>query len=49
LECARAIREQDQTWLGGRPIRIKRSHWKDREVSGKQKVQLNKSNHNKRR
>ena len=33
LECARAIREQDQTWLGGRPIRIKRSHWKDRELS----------------
>ena len=39
LECARAIREQDQSWLGGRPIRIKRSHWKDRELQGKQQQQ----------
>jgi RNA recognition motif. (a.k.a. RRM, RBD, or RNP domain) len=32
LECAQALREMDQSWLGGRPIRIKRSHWKDREL-----------------
>lgn len=31
LECARALREMDQTWLGSRPIRIKRSDWKDRD------------------
>jgi RNA recognition motif. (a.k.a. RRM, RBD, or RNP domain) len=37
LECAAAIREQDQTWLGGRPIRIKRSHWKDRELKERKK------------
>lgn len=37
LECAAALREQDQTWLGGRPIRIKRSHWKDREWKERQK------------
>lgn len=24
LECAKALREQDQTWLGSRPIRVKR-------------------------
>lgn len=35
LECAKALREQDQTWLGSRPIRLKRSTWKDREVSKK--------------
>lgn len=39
LECAAAIREQDQTWLGGRPIRIKRSHWKDRELKERKKKQ----------
>jgi hypothetical protein len=33
LECAKAIREMDQTWLGSRPIRLKRSNWKDREAS----------------
>ena len=31
LECARALREMDQTWLASRPIRIKRSDWKDRD------------------
>lgn len=31
LEFARAMREMDQTWLSSRPIRIKKSHWKDRE------------------
>ena len=39
LECAAALREQDQTWLGGRPIRIKRSHWKDRELKERKKIE----------
>ena len=30
-DCARAIREMDQSWLGSRPIKVKRSEWKDRE------------------
>lgn len=46
LECAKALREQDQSWLGGRPIRIKRSHWKDRELKERQKKDKQK---NKRR
>ena len=37
LECAKALREQDQSWLGSRPIRLKRSTWKDREMSKKKK------------
>jgi len=37
LECAKALREQDQTWLGNRPIRLKRSHWKDRELKERKK------------
>lgn len=31
-DCARAIREMDQSWLGSRPIRVKRSDWKDRDA-----------------
>ena len=27
LDCAKAIREQDQAWLGSRPVRVKRSDW----------------------
>eukprot|EP00956_Cyclotella_meneghiniana_P042235 scaffold248396_cov65-Cyclotella_meneghiniana.AAC.2 len=30
-DCARAIREMDQSWLGSRPIKVKRSEWKERE------------------
>ena len=30
-DCARAIREKDQSWLGSRPIKVKLSEWKDRE------------------
>jgi len=30
-DCARAIREMDQSWLGSRPIKVKLSEWKDRE------------------
>ncbi|CAJ1936243.1 unnamed protein product [Cylindrotheca closterium] len=33
LSCAKAIREMDQTWLGSRPIRVKRSDWKDRNIN----------------
>jgi RNA recognition motif-containing protein len=39
LDCAKAIREQDQKWLGSRPIRVKRSDWKDRNFSHVQKQQ----------
>jgi len=42
IECAKAIREMDQTWLGSRPIRIKRSTWKDREVKQVRKKQRQK-------
>jgi RNA recognition motif-containing protein len=37
LECAQALRTMDQTWLGGRPVRVKRSHWKDREWKERKK------------
>jgi hypothetical protein len=32
LQCAACLRSMDQTWLGSRPIRLKRSSWKDREL-----------------
>jgi hypothetical protein len=31
-DCASAIREMDQSWLGSRPIKVKRSDWKDRDL-----------------
>jgi RNA recognition motif-containing protein len=31
-DCAKAIREMDQSWLGSRPIKVKRSDWKERDV-----------------
>lgn len=40
-DCANAIREMNQSWLGSRPIQVKRSDWKDREwkeVQKKKKV-----------
>jgi RNA recognition motif-containing protein len=37
LDCAKAIREQDQKWLGSRPIRVKRSDWKDRNFNNVEK------------
>jgi hypothetical protein len=49
LEFAKAIREQDQSWLGGRQIRIKRSHWKDRELHERQNKQKHSNNHNKKK
>jgi len=33
LDCAKAIREQDQAWLGSRPVRVKRSDWQERNKS----------------
>jgi hypothetical protein len=39
LECAKALRELDQTWLGSRPIRLKRSTWKDRQKQQQQAKQ----------
>lgn len=36
-ECARAIREMDQSWLGSRPIKVKFSDWKDRDAKQVQK------------
>lgn len=37
MDCARSIREMDQTWLASRPIRVKRSDWKERELKTVQK------------
>lgn len=48
LECARALRETDQSWLGSRPIRVKRSHWKDREMKNVRKKQKQHDKHRKR-
>lgn len=41
LECAKALREMDQTWLASRPIRIKRSDWKDRDIKVVKKREKN--------
>jgi RNA recognition motif-containing protein len=48
LECAKAIREMDQTWLSSRPIRIKRSDWKDRELKEVRKKEAMKKKQSKR-
>ncbi len=40
MECAKAIREMDGKYLGGRPISVRRSTWKDQgieEVKNKEK------------
>lgn len=39
LECAKAMREQDQAWIGSRPVRVKRSDWQDRNRNTVQKKQ----------
>ena len=31
-DCAKAIREMDKTWVGSRPIQIKLSDWKSRDL-----------------
>ena len=30
-DCVKAVREMDQSWLGSRPIKVKRSEWKERD------------------
>ena len=30
-DCACAIREMDQSWIGSRPLKVKLSEWKERE------------------
>jgi RNA recognition motif-containing protein len=47
LDSAKAIREMDQTWLGSRPIRIKRSDWKDRNLN--QVIKKNKRENKKKK
>mmetsp|Transcript_5927 Transcript_5927/g.8381 ORF Transcript_5927/g.8381 Transcript_5927/m.8381 type:complete len:290 (+) Transcript_5927:157-1026(+) len=39
MEMARALREMDQTWLASRPIRVKRSDWKEKELKNVNKKQ----------
>lgn len=48
LECARAIREMDQTWLSARPIRVKRSDWKERDFKQVKKKQKKENKQQKR-
>lgn len=48
LECAKALREMDQTWIGSRPIRIKRSNWKDRELKNVRNEQKKRKKQHKR-
>ena len=38
-DCAKAIREMNQTWLGSRPIKVQRSDWKDRDLKEVRKKQ----------
>jgi len=49
LDCAKAIREQDQAWLGSRPIRVKRSDWQERNKSTVQKRNRNQRKQQKKR
>lgn len=49
LDCAKSIREMDQTWLGSRPIRVKRSDWKDRNMNQVMKKNKKASKQRKRR
>ena len=42
MDCARAIREMDQSWLGSRPIKVKKSDWKERDLKEKQKQERKK-------
>ena len=48
LECAKALRELDQTFLGSRPCRLKRSNWKDRELTHVRKNEKKKHKQQKR-
>lgn len=42
-DCARALREMDQSWLGSRPIKVKRSDWKERDLKTVQKEKKRKN------
>jgi len=45
-DCAKAIREMNQSWLGSRPIKVSLSEWKDRqwkEVKKKGKAEKRKN------
>lgn len=48
LECAKAIREMDQSWLSSRPIRVKRSDWKERDIKTVRKKQKKEKKQQKR-
>jgi RNA recognition motif-containing protein len=32
MDCVKAIREMNGKYLGGRPMKIKKSDWKDRDL-----------------
>lgn len=38
-DCAKAIREMNQSWLGSRPIKVQRSDWKERDLKEVRKKQ----------
>jgi len=37
-DCARAIREMDKSWIGSRPIQVKLSDWKSRDLKHVRKM-----------
>eukprot|EP00566_Odontella_aurita_P019314 CAMPEP_0113533802 /NCGR_PEP_ID=MMETSP0015_2-20120614/4810_1 /TAXON_ID=2838 /ORGANISM="Odontella" /LENGTH=306 /DNA_ID=CAMNT_0000432901 /DNA_START=77 /DNA_END=994 /DNA_ORIENTATION=+ /assembly_acc=CAM_ASM_000160 len=47
-DLARALREMDQTWLGSRPIKVRKSEWKDRDLKEVRKKQRYEKRRNKR-
>ena len=49
LDCAKAIREQDQAWIGSRPVRVKRSDWQERNKSTVRKKQKREARQQKKR
>ena len=49
LDCAKALREMDQTWLGSRTIRVKRSDWKDRNRNQVNKKKKKMAKHQRQR
>lgn len=48
LECAKALRELDQSWLGSRPCRLKRCNAADRDLSQVRKKDKKKQKQQKR-
>lgn len=47
-DMARALREMDQTWLGSRPIKVRKSEWKDRDLKEVRKKNRHEKRRNKR-